>query len=158
MYKPTVSAVIILLLFGCIQQPIELESVEVREYQGEDLSSIQGFRENSIKGPQYIDIEEYEIYEALSAYVAAFIVGLNNIGNEEMITNATIFRASMQLFKEVAQRVKDRHGPNYIVDNFYEMLEPMFQRVKVSRLKNPGKSYIDLSQHLSKTLKTDFTL
>ena len=39
----------------------ELESVEVREYEGEKLSSINDFRENSIKGPQYVDIENYQL-------------------------------------------------------------------------------------------------
>ena len=37
----------------------DLGEVEVREYQGENLSSIEAFRENSIKGPQYIDNETY---------------------------------------------------------------------------------------------------
>lgn len=37
----------------------ELERVQIREYQGEDLSSISDFRENSIKGPQHIEIENY---------------------------------------------------------------------------------------------------
>ena len=40
---------------------IELESQEIREYQGKDLSSINDFRENSIKGPQYVDLEEYAL-------------------------------------------------------------------------------------------------
>lgn len=62
MHKLIITVFIALIVFGCVQQqPIELESVEVTEYQGEDLSSIQDFRENSIKGPQYIDIEEYEL-------------------------------------------------------------------------------------------------
>ncbi len=39
----------------------ELEPVEIREYEGENLSSINDFRENSIKGPQYIDIEGYRL-------------------------------------------------------------------------------------------------
>lgn len=39
----------------------ELETVEVREYQGERLSSVNDFRENSIKGPQYVDIASYEL-------------------------------------------------------------------------------------------------
>lgn len=41
--------------------PVELPGVEVREYQGQDLSSINDFRENSIKGPQYIDLESYKL-------------------------------------------------------------------------------------------------
>ncbi|MFC1901662.1 molybdopterin-dependent oxidoreductase [Chloroflexota bacterium] len=39
----------------------ELEGVEVREYEGENLSSINDFRENSIKGPQQVDIESYQL-------------------------------------------------------------------------------------------------
>jgi DMSO/TMAO reductase YedYZ molybdopterin-dependent catalytic subunit len=38
-----------------------LTSVEVREYEGADLSSINDFRENSIKGPQEIDVESYSL-------------------------------------------------------------------------------------------------
>ena len=36
-----------------------LSSVEITEYQGERLSSINDFRENSIKGPQNVDIRTY---------------------------------------------------------------------------------------------------
>jgi DMSO/TMAO reductase YedYZ molybdopterin-dependent catalytic subunit len=64
-----VSAVLIAVftfgLFGCQSSPgastVPLGNVEVREYQGEDLSSVNDFRENSIKGPQYIDINEYQL-------------------------------------------------------------------------------------------------
>jgi Sulfite oxidase and related enzymes len=40
---------------------IPLDSVEVREYQGEKLSSVNDFRENSIKGPQKVDITSYRL-------------------------------------------------------------------------------------------------
>ena len=39
----------------------DLGPVEIREYQGEDLSSIGDFSENSIKGPQQVDIEDYQL-------------------------------------------------------------------------------------------------
>ena len=39
----------------------ELASVEIREYEGENLSSIISFIENSIKGPQYVDVESYQL-------------------------------------------------------------------------------------------------
>ncbi len=39
----------------------KLNPVEVREYQGQNLSSIGDFRENSIKGPQYIDNQTYRL-------------------------------------------------------------------------------------------------
>ncbi len=38
-----------------------LEPVEVREYEGKDLSSINDFRENSIRGPQHVEIEDYRL-------------------------------------------------------------------------------------------------
>ena len=38
-----------------------VEEVEINEYQGEKLGSIDDFRENSIKGIQEIDISEYRL-------------------------------------------------------------------------------------------------
>lgn len=54
---------ILFSLVGCgSDQPVQLEGVEVREYQGKDLSSVAtDFVENSIKGPQYIDVETYRL-------------------------------------------------------------------------------------------------
>jgi len=39
----------------------QLPYVEVSEYEGQDLSSIDDFRENSMKGPQYIDMQRYRL-------------------------------------------------------------------------------------------------
>lgn len=41
--------------------PKQLAAVEIREYQGQKLSSVYDFRENSIRGPQYIDIANYTL-------------------------------------------------------------------------------------------------
>ncbi|MDD1685963.1 molybdopterin-dependent oxidoreductase [Methanoregula sp.] len=41
--------------------PVPLPDVEVRSYQGRDLSSINDFHENSIRGPQYINIADYRL-------------------------------------------------------------------------------------------------
>ena len=41
--------------------PTGLEGVEIREYEGADLSSIADFRENSIAGPQQVDIDAYRL-------------------------------------------------------------------------------------------------
>jgi DMSO/TMAO reductase YedYZ molybdopterin-dependent catalytic subunit len=41
--------------------PKALLPSEIQEYQGEDLSKINDFRENSIKGPQFIDIATYTL-------------------------------------------------------------------------------------------------
>lgn len=50
-----------ILFSGCLQENFVLDAVEVREYNGENLSSIYDFRENSIKGPQYIDKQNYTL-------------------------------------------------------------------------------------------------
>ncbi len=39
----------------------ELQKVEVKQYEGKDLSSVGDFRENSIKGPQYVDPKTYRL-------------------------------------------------------------------------------------------------
>ena len=59
-----------LLFFGCgtsnddtsSQTDLqELTIIEVTEYEGKDLSSLTDFRENSIKGPQYINTDVYTL-------------------------------------------------------------------------------------------------
>ncbi len=56
-------SIFLITICSCGQnnQPIELDSTEVKEYKGKKLSSINDFRENSIKGPQYIKEENYNL-------------------------------------------------------------------------------------------------
>lgn len=57
-------AAVLLLLIGqgvWYGSPITLPGTEVRAYEGKDLSSINDFRENSIRGPQYVNISEYRL-------------------------------------------------------------------------------------------------
>lgn len=59
---PVLLSVFIILLVGCMPQNIKtLKSIEIKEYEGQKLSSVGDFRENSIKGPQYIDIKSYNL-------------------------------------------------------------------------------------------------
>jgi DMSO/TMAO reductase YedYZ molybdopterin-dependent catalytic subunit len=44
-----------------VNQSKSLEPVQIKEYQGEKLSSINDFRENSISGPQHVDLERYRL-------------------------------------------------------------------------------------------------
>jgi len=57
----TVVSIIIINLGGCLQEDLKLDAVEIREYQGAKLSSVNEFRENSIKGPQFISKENYSL-------------------------------------------------------------------------------------------------
>jgi len=65
--KPSIGLIAIILvatiLTGCLNySPVkELEGIEVRDYNGERLDSVNNFRENSIKGPQYVDINNYNL-------------------------------------------------------------------------------------------------
>ncbi len=46
---------------GNIDNAQYLQAIEIKEYEGIDLSSITDFWENSIKGPQYIDLDSYTL-------------------------------------------------------------------------------------------------
>jgi DMSO/TMAO reductase YedYZ molybdopterin-dependent catalytic subunit len=51
----------IIVGFFAPKQTIKLDNVEVKEYKGQKLSSVNDFRENSIKGPQFINITNYRL-------------------------------------------------------------------------------------------------
>jgi DMSO/TMAO reductase YedYZ molybdopterin-dependent catalytic subunit len=59
-----VISMILIATLGCgvdmdIDETEELEPVEIREYEGVEHSSINAFRENSIRGPQEVDVKDY---------------------------------------------------------------------------------------------------
>jgi len=61
-----VLAVVLIVASGCggggtTGEPQELAPVEVREYEGVKLSPVDDFRENSIAGPQNIDVDGYQL-------------------------------------------------------------------------------------------------
>ena len=69
--KVLVIAVLVIVFYVFLVMPVlqrqvsgetrALAAVEVRSYQGKDLSSILDFRENSIHGPQYINESDYRL-------------------------------------------------------------------------------------------------
>jgi len=63
-YFVLLSALASVALVGCqkaLSTPKPLPAVEVREYQGAQLSSVNDFRENSIKGPQLVSLDDYKL-------------------------------------------------------------------------------------------------
>jgi len=62
---PVILSLVLIAISGCevsnMDRAEELEPVEIREYEGENLSSVNDFRENSIKGPQDVDITSYSL-------------------------------------------------------------------------------------------------
>jgi hypothetical protein len=53
--------IILFLFISHTNQPMSLSPVEIKDYNSEKLGSINDFRENSIKGPQYIDKNSYRL-------------------------------------------------------------------------------------------------
>jgi DMSO/TMAO reductase YedYZ molybdopterin-dependent catalytic subunit len=70
----------------------EYEYVEVREYEGERLSSISDFRENSIKGPQYVDIDEY------SLNVSGLVDNKQEYSYDEILSNYSSLKKVVTLY------------------------------------------------------------
>ncbi len=49
------------LTSGTPGRPASLSPVEIRSFEGRDLSSVNDFRENSIQGPQHVNISGYRL-------------------------------------------------------------------------------------------------
>jgi DMSO/TMAO reductase YedYZ molybdopterin-dependent catalytic subunit len=86
------SALLVLLAIGgCNRGAVELNPAEVREYQGEDLSSINDFRENSIKGPQHVDIEGYQLQ------ITGLVESPQSYSYDEVLNNFTDYKKVVTL-------------------------------------------------------------
>jgi hypothetical protein len=97
-------------------------------------------------------------FETLNNYFTAFHGGLMEIGLDDMIINATVFRAVAGFFPNVAQRVKDNFGSDYSADNFYEIMRGLFPSISQARIKSPGNSYKSLIDHFEKQSVSAFSL
>jgi DMSO/TMAO reductase YedYZ molybdopterin-dependent catalytic subunit len=57
-----IAIALVLALAACsAPKPTPLDGVEVLEYQGEKLSSVNDFRDNSIRGPQQVEKDTYRL-------------------------------------------------------------------------------------------------
>lgn len=98
------------------------------------------------------------VYPKLRTYIAACLSGLNALDAEATITNPIVFRSLIDIFPNVAERVRDRFGIGFTEDDFASVLEPMFSRAKTNWFHKPPKSYKDLSENLSNALKNSFSI
>ncbi len=85
---------ILILASGCAthERIRELQSVEIREYEGEDLSSFIEFRDTSIKGPQRIDILDYELK------VFGMVSNPRNYTYEEVLDNYQKYQKVVKIY------------------------------------------------------------
>ncbi len=68
-----------------------LEPIQVTEYEGEKLSSLDDFRENSINGPQYIDITDYRLE------VSGLVASPQKYTYDEALSSASHFQKVVTL-------------------------------------------------------------
>jgi DMSO/TMAO reductase YedYZ molybdopterin-dependent catalytic subunit len=77
---------------GCIRQEEEsVDYVEITDYEGEELSSINDFRENSIKGPQHIDKESYMLR------ITGLVDNPNNYSYDEIVDDFQTYKKVVRL-------------------------------------------------------------
>jgi len=86
-----VVTIMIVNLGGCLQEDIKLDNVEIREYQGAKLSSVNDFRENSIKGPQFITKENY------SLKITGLVQPMLNLSYDTIINNFNHYKKLVTL-------------------------------------------------------------
>jgi DMSO/TMAO reductase YedYZ molybdopterin-dependent catalytic subunit len=83
---------VLLAIGGCNGGADDLAPAEVREYEGENLSSINDFRENSIKGPQYVDINDYQLQ------ITGLVESPQSYGYDEVISLFPSYKKVVTLY------------------------------------------------------------
>jgi DMSO/TMAO reductase YedYZ molybdopterin-dependent catalytic subunit len=89
-------AMLPLLTYGCSAERSEeimkeLKPVEIRGYEGENLSSVNDFRDNSIKGPQHVDINTYTLK------ISGLVETPQSLAYDEIINNNTLYKKVVTL-------------------------------------------------------------
>jgi DGQHR domain-containing protein len=101
--------------------------------------------------------EKEDVFRITNAFLLAVQAHLRQAECEATLVNPIVFRAIFDVFKQVAQRVKDRFGRDYSPDNFFDVLANVIPAVPKAKFLKPGNSYKELSGRLAKSLTDDFT-
>ena len=100
-----------------------------------------------------------EVFEIFNSYLVAFDEGvLKPHELHDQLFNSTVFKSISAFFPIITARVKDRFGPIYSVDNYFEFTEVIGQRIRPAKIANPTNAYLPLVEHLEESLKLEFTL
>jgi DGQHR domain-containing protein len=99
-----------------------------------------------------------EIYEVVMAYLHAWLIGLRAKDVPDALSNPNLFRAILLLFAVVAGRVSDRHGDQYNVENFGEVLESLFNRTKKAEFRKVTGGHLHLYEMLKRRLESGFVV
>lgn len=116
---------------------------------------------NAALKPIFDTISESEpeyAYSILNPYLHAWVNGLRDAKSEENLVNPTLFKAIISLWPIVGQRLCDRYGDSsYTIDNYQQLLETFFGRVKKTLLQEPGGKHRELFQQFSEAFQAGFS-
>jgi DGQHR domain-containing protein len=104
------------------------------------------------------DTDAEYAYDVLKAYLNVWKSALRAKEAENNIVNPTLFRAIVQFFPSVVEKVTDRHGDKFTVENFDEVLSTFFNRLKKSQLQSPGSSIANLCETFKDTLRSGISI
>ncbi|TKV40595.1 hypothetical protein A0U87_24035 [Sphingobium sp. MP9-4] len=103
-------------------------------------------------------LQTVEIYKILSGYIRSVIAAAQLQGKSISIVDPTTFRGIMLTFPAVAQRLQQLFGKEYSDQNFFEVVNPMFERASSAKIGKSGNSPKVLSQIFEEALKPKFTI
>ena len=100
-----------------------------------------------------------EVFDVLNAYLRATSECLLVPDDlEDQLFNVNVFKAIANLFPRVAGKVRDRFGPIYTTDNFFEVFTEAKPRIRIAFIETPGSGYKKLLEHLEQSLVSEFSL
>lgn len=108
--------------------------------------------------PLFAEREPSEIFDVLNSYLIAMNEETESKTDEPVLTKPVVFRAYLGFFKPVAQRTVDRFGQVYTPANFAEVISPVFQNLRASKLTSPGTSPTALRDYLTDRLSSKLSL
>lgn len=98
------------------------------------------------------------VYKAVNSYLHAVKKGLSKLKVERTVSEPVVFKAFMALFRDVAQKSRDRFGRKFSAENFLDVLSPVFSRLPAKQFSSPGSSYKDLYALMQAQLGKDFLI
>jgi DGQHR domain-containing protein len=97
---------------------------------------------------KFKDADSERIHDLISAFLTAVLQHLSTRDMEDVLANATVFRAMFEMFPRAAQRVSDLYQNSFLAENFYEVLDVVFSHLHKKVLNAPGNSYTALGEKL----------
>ncbi len=99
-----------------------------------------------------------EIYRILNSYFSAISAEISKKTSSPLLAKPVIFRAFAGMFRDCAQRVADKYNGEYTPKNFQSIISPVFIKLPMKRLEEPGNSWTSLRDYLDGRLKSKLTL